>query len=90
MDGSASGLDSNDRIKDADSGLKRFEITILVGENTETSCVYTETYTGVYVLLGRFEPGVTLGLHKRMLSDQGPKGAVVVNDIAQMNEDSLA
>lgn len=64
MDGRASNLYGNDRVEDTDSGLEGLEIVVLVGENTKTTVVYTETDTGVNVLLGGFEPGISLGLLK--------------------------
>lgn len=62
MDSRAAHLDRDDGVEGADGGLKGFEVAVLVGEDTEVACVDTETDTGVDILLGRLEPGVTLSL----------------------------
>lgn len=51
VDGGAANLDSHHGVELPNSGLERLEVVVLVGKDTETSAVYTQTYTCVYVLL---------------------------------------
>ena len=62
MDGGAAHLDGDDGVEGADGGLEGLEVAVLVREDTEVARVDAQTYSGVHVLLGRLEPGVTLSL----------------------------
>jgi hypothetical protein len=65
MDRGASHLDSDDRVEDADSGLKRFEEAVLVREHAVLPSSDTKAHARVDVLRGRLEPSVTLRLKNR-------------------------
>ena len=68
MDGGAANLDSHNRVESTNGSLKWLQKTVLVGKNTELSIVYTQTHTGVDVLLGGFEPSISLGLLQKIMS----------------------
>ena len=62
MDSRAANLDGDDGVEGADGGLEGLEVAVLVREDTEVARVDAQTDSGVDVLLGRLEPGVTLRL----------------------------
>lgn len=62
MDRGASQLDRDDRVEGADSGLKRLQEAVLVGEYAILPSLDTKAHAGVDVLRGRLEPSVTLSL----------------------------
>ncbi len=62
MDGCAAYLDGNNGVEGAYGGLEGLEVAILVWEDTEMTCVDTDTDTSVDVLLRRLEPGISLRL----------------------------
>ena len=62
VDRRAADLDGDDGVEGADGGLEGLEVAVLVREDTEVARVDAQTDSGVDVLLGRLEPGVTLSL----------------------------
>lgn len=62
MNGGTADFDSHDRVKGADGSLEGLEVPIFVGEYTKVTGIDPKTDTGVYVLLGGFEPRIGLGL----------------------------
>jgi hypothetical protein len=62
VDGGRADLDRDDRVQQADGGLERREVVVLVGEDAEDAGVDAEADTAVDVLLGRLEPSVGLRL----------------------------
>ena len=59
---STASLDGHDGVESPYGSLKKFEMSIFVGEHPEFTRVYPKTNTRVYVLLRGLKPGVTLSL----------------------------
>ncbi len=55
-------LHCNNGVESPYGSLEGLEVTVFVGKDAEAARVYSKADTSVDVLLGRFEPGITLGL----------------------------
>ena len=69
VDGGAAELDCDDRVQEADRGLKRLQVGVLVRKDAEDPWLYAETDPDVNVLFGRLEPSVSLGSLEDVVQD---------------------
>jgi hypothetical protein len=77
MDSGTAGLYGDHRVESTDRSLKWLQVPVLVGEHTEAIAIHSKADTNVYVLLGGFEPRISLRL-KRVLSKENIDGRLLL------------